>query len=98
MLRRKRSADHPTIKPVALVEAHLRNSSRRGALGYDPFAGSGTTLLAAERLGRRCAALEIDPAYVDVAIRRWQAYTSRPATRAADGCSFDEAEWASHGG
>ena len=60
------------MKPVALVEAQLRNSTARGALGYDPFCGSGTTIIAAERLGRRCAAVELDPQYVDVAVRRWQ--------------------------
>jgi DNA modification methylase len=52
--RPQASPEHPTAKPVALVEAQLRNSSLRGALGYDPFLGSGSTLLAAERLGRRC--------------------------------------------
>lgn len=75
------SPDHPTCKPVALVEQHIRNSSRRGAIVLDPFVGSGTTLIAAERLGRRCRAVEIDPRYVDVAVERWQQATGGKAVR-----------------
>ena len=95
--RPKRSLDHPTGKPVALVEAQLRNSSWRGSLGYDPFAGSGTTLIAAERLGRRCAALEIEPRYVDVIVRRWQALTGEAATLSGNGRSFRAIEEARDG-
>lgn len=72
--RPTRSTDHPTTKPVALVEAMLRNSSRRGELVLDPFAGSGTTLIACERLGRRCVAVELDPAYCDVIRRRYREF------------------------
>jgi site-specific DNA-methyltransferase (adenine-specific) len=68
--RPKVSELHPTIKPTELVAQCLRNSSRPGGLGYDPFCGSGTTLVAAEQTGRICLALEIDPKYVAVALER----------------------------
>lgn len=76
----KASEQHPTMKPVALVEQMIRNSCPQGGLVYDPFCGSGTTLIAAERSGRRCYALEIDPAYVDVIISRWEKLTGQKAT------------------
>ncbi len=69
------SRAHPTAKPVALLEALLRNSSRRGDLVLDPFAGSGATLIACERLGRRCASVELDPRYADVIRRRYEEFT-----------------------
>ena len=72
--RPTRSTEHPTIKPVALVEAMLRNSSRRGDAVLDPFAGSGSTLIACERLGRRCFAVELDPRYCDVIRQRYEAF------------------------
>jgi DNA modification methylase len=81
---------HPTVKPVALVADALRDCSRRGDIVLDPFMGSGTTILAAERVGRRAFGLEIDPLYVDAAIRRWQAYTKRDATLSSTGQTFDE--------
>jgi DNA modification methylase len=68
------NAVHPTMKPVALIEAMLKNSSRRGDIVLDPFAGSGSTLITCERLGRRCLAVELDPAYCDVIRRRYQEY------------------------
>jgi DNA modification methylase len=71
---------HPTVKPVGLVADAIRDCSRRGDLVLDPFCGSGTILIAAERTGRKARALEIDPAYVDVAIRRWEALTGKSAT------------------
>ena len=73
--------DHPTQKPVGLVEQCLRNSTAPGDLIYEPFCGSGSTLIAAERLGRRCFAIEIDPRYAQVAIERWQAFTGQRAVR-----------------
>lgn len=76
--------DHPTQKPVALFEAPIRNHLAPGELCYDPFAGSGTTLIAAERLGRRCYAMEIDPRYVQLAIERWAAFTGGTALRVDD--------------
>ena len=72
-------AMHPTVKPVGLVTDAIRDCSRRGGLVLDPFCGSGTTLIAAERTGRKARALEIDPIYVDVAVRRWQTYSGKPA-------------------
>ncbi len=73
--RPSRSTAHPTMKPVALLETLLRNSTRRGDIVFEPFAGSGSTLIACERLGRRCFAVEIDPAYCDVIRRRYQEHT-----------------------
>tara|TARA_Y100000310_G_scaffold331667_1_gene405667 strand:+ start:333 stop:1568 length:1236 start_codon:yes stop_codon:yes gene_type:complete len=77
--RPKRSQDHPTMKPVGLVERNLLNSSKLGDLILDPFVGSGTTIIAAEKLNRRCYAMEIDPRYCDVTIRRWEAFTGLKA-------------------
>ncbi len=81
---------HPTVKPIALVADAMRDCSRRGDLVLDPFMGSGTTIMAAERVGRRGYGLEIDPLYVDVAVRRWQAFTKRDAVLADTGETFDE--------
>ena len=81
---------HPTVKPVALVADAMRDCSRRGDIVLDPFMGSGTTNLAAERVGRRGYGVEIDPLYVDAAIRRWQAYTRRDAILKDSGETFDE--------
>lgn len=74
--------DHPTAKPVELVTRCLANSSRAGDIVYEPFSGSGTTLMACEQMGRRCYALEVDPRYVDVAVARWEAFTGRTAVLA----------------
>ncbi len=73
--------DHPTQKPVVLSEIPIRNHLRPGEAVYEPFSGSGTTLMAAETLGRLCYAMEIDPKYVQVAIERWQNFTGRTAER-----------------
>jgi DNA modification methylase len=75
---------HPTMKPVELVERAIRNSSRPGDIVLDPFGGSGTTLIAAEKTGRIGWLLELDPKYVDVIVKRWEAFTGRKATRAAE--------------
>ena len=85
-------AMHPTVKPVALVADALKDCSRRGALVLDPFCGSGTSLIAAERTGRKARSLEIDPTYVDVAVRRWQTYTGKAAVLAASGETFETIE------
>ena len=82
---------HPTVKPVALVADAIKDCSRRNDLVLDPFAGSGTMLIAAERTGRRARAIELDPHYVDVAARRWQTYTGKSAVLSATGETFDEA-------
>jgi hypothetical protein len=84
-------AMHPTVKPVALVADAIKDCSRRNDLVLDPFAGSGTVLIAAERTGRRARAIEIDPHYVDVAVKRWQAYTGKAAVLSATGETFEEA-------
>ena len=73
--RREDLALHPTVKPTALVADALQDVTRRGELVLDIFLGSGTTLIAAERTGRRFRGLDIDPAYVDVALARWSAMT-----------------------
>ena len=79
---------HPTMKPVALVERALRNSSRPGNVVLDPFGGSGTTLIAAEKAGRIARLIELDPKYVDVIVRRWEDFTGKKATREADGAAI----------
>ena len=81
---------HPTMKPVALVERAIRNSSRKGDLVFDPFGGSGTTLIAAEKTGRHASLIELDPKYVDVIVRRWQEFTGEAAVLEASGQSFDD--------
>jgi DNA modification methylase len=85
-------AMHPTVKPVALVADAIKDCSRRGGLVLDPFCGSGTILIAAERTGRKARALEIDPQYVDVALRRWQKYTGKAATLAGTDETFEDIE------
>lgn len=83
-------AMHPTVKPVALVADAILDCSNRGDIVLDAFLGSGSTLIACERTGRRCHGIEIDPLYVDTAIRRWQKYTGASAVRTADGRTFDD--------
>ncbi len=83
-------AAHPTVKPVALVADAMRDCSRRGDIVLDPFMGSGTTILAAERVGRHGYGIELDPLYVDAAVRRWQSYTKRDAILAGTSTTFDE--------
>jgi DNA modification methylase len=83
---------HPTVKPVRLVADAVLDCSARGDLVLDAFLGSGTTVIAAERTGRRCCGMEIDPLYVDTIVRRWQAYTGEQARHAATDRSFDEVE------
>lgn len=80
---------HPTMKPVALVQRNLEASSREEALVFDPFGGSGTTLITAEKTNRRAFVLELDPKYADVIIRRWQDFTGRQAKH-ANGATFDD--------
>jgi len=83
---------HPTAKPVQLVMDALLDCSQRGEIVLDSFLGSGTTLLAAERTGRICRGIELDPLYVDTAIRRWQNLTGRDAVRTSDGKIFRQIE------
>jgi DNA modification methylase len=81
---------HPTVKPVAMVADAMLDCTARGDIVLDAFLGSGTTMIAAERTGRRCCGLELDPVYVDTVIRRWQALTGKRATDVARGRSFDD--------
>jgi DNA modification methylase len=85
-------ATHPTIKPVALLADAIMDCTTRGDVIVDGFLGSGSTVIAAERTGRRCYGIEIDPLYADVAVRRWQNYTRDRARHAATGRFFDEME------
>ncbi len=85
-----RHGDHPTVKPIALIADAILDASERGDIVLDTFAGSGSTILAAERTGRTCHAVEMEPKYVDCAIRRWQQETGRDAHLDANGLSFDE--------
>jgi DNA modification methylase len=81
---------HPTMKPVELVERALRNSSKTKDIVLDPFGGSGSTLIACEKTGRRARLIELDPKYVDVIVRRWQDWTGKQAVRASDGVAFED--------
>jgi DNA modification methylase len=83
-------AFHPTVKPIALVADAILDCSARGEVVLDPFLGSGTTLLAAERTGRCCCGIEIDPIYIDVVIRRWRDFSGEDAHHATTGKTFTE--------
>ncbi|HGG60425.1 MAG TPA: site-specific DNA-methyltransferase, partial [Gammaproteobacteria bacterium] len=79
---------HPTMKPVELVERAVRNSSKSRDIVLDPFGGSGSTLIACEKSGRRARLIELDPRYVDVIVRRWQEYTGNEAMLEGSGQRF----------
>jgi DNA modification methylase len=81
---------HPTVKPVALVADAIKDCTARGDIVLDTFCGSGTTILAAERVGRRAFTIEIEPRFVDFTIKRWQAFSRKDAIHAGSGLSFDE--------
>lgn len=81
---------HATPKPVEMMERVMRSSLPRGGLCLEPFCGSGSTLMGAERTGRRCYTMELTPAYVDVTVRRWQDYTGKKAVHAETGRLFDD--------
>jgi DNA modification methylase len=92
-LKRDRMAElamHPTVKPVALVSDAIKDVSRRGDVVLDPFGGSGSTLIAAERTGRHARLIEIDPVYCDVIVRRWAALTGGEALLAGSERRFGE--------
>ena len=78
-----RSEEHPTMKPISLLSRLINNSSRKGEIVFDPFGGSGSTLIACEQLGRKCRMMEIDPRYCQVIIERWQKLTGLKAERIA---------------
>ena len=84
-------ASHPTPKPRELVADAILDCTKRRAIVLDPFLGSGTTLVAAEKTGRRCVGFDLDPLYVDFAIRRWQVMSERKAVHAVTGLAFDAA-------
>jgi DNA modification methylase len=81
---------HPTMKPVALVERAIRNSSKSRDVVLDPFGGSGSTLIACEKTGRHSRLIELDPKYVDTIILRWQEFSGRAAVLDGDGRSYEE--------
>lgn len=80
---------HPTVKPVALVAEAIKDCSKRGEILLDPFGGSGTTLVAAEKTGRRASLVEFDPAYCDQIVRRFERVTGKQAKLATTGQSFE---------
>jgi len=82
--------DHPTVKPIAMIEDAIRDVTRHGDIVLDPFGGSGTTLIAAERCHRTARLIELDPGYVDVAIRRWQELTGEDAIELSSGETWNE--------
>jgi DNA modification methylase len=84
------TGEHPTTKPTRLFEIPMEQHTRPGDIVLEPFSGSGSQLIAAERLHRRCRAMEVSPAFVDVAIRRWQGATGKSAILHGDGRTFDE--------
>ena len=88
--RPKRSDEHPTMKPTLLIERQLSASARPGDVVIDCCAGSGSTLIAADRLGMVARVVELEPKFVDVIVRRWQDFTGLKATREADGALFDD--------
>jgi len=84
-----RGLDHPTVKPIAMVADAILDVTERDSIVLDPFCGSGTTILAAERIGRRRYGLELDPAYVNTAVKRWQKMTKKAAVHLS-GKTFDD--------
>jgi DNA modification methylase len=81
---------HPTMKPVELIEHAILNSSQPRQIVLDLFGGSGSTLIACEKTGRRARLMELDPRYADVIVARWQLYTGQQATLEGDGRTFEE--------
>jgi DNA modification methylase len=95
-------AMHPTVKPVAMLADAIRDVTKRSAIVLDPFAGSGSTLIAAEKTGRQARCIEFEPKYCDVIVRRWQAYTGKAADFEGIGLTFEDLEaardtWAASG-
>ncbi|WP_202968007.1 DNA methyltransferase [Methylocystis sp. SB2] len=88
--RQQQLADHPTVKNCAMIADAIRDVSDRNDLVIDPFSGSGTTIIAAAKIGRRACAIELEPKYVDVAIRRWEEWSGERARHADSGLSFAE--------
>jgi DNA modification methylase len=87
---RKSETGHGTQKPVECMKRPIENNSSPGQAVYEPFCGSGTTIIAAEITGRCCHAIELNPTYVDVAVERWQAFTGEDAVLEEDGRTFNQ--------
>ena len=85
-----RNTEHPTMKPVGLVMQYLKNSSRRGDLVLDPFGGSGSTMIAAQKIGRVARLMELDPRFADVIVKRWQDFTGGQAVLEGTSDRFDD--------
>ena len=83
---------HLTVKPVALVADAIKDVSKRKGIVLDPFCGSGTTIIAAEKTGRRARVIELAPKYVDVSVRRWERYTGKTAVLEATGQTLEDVE------
>jgi DNA modification methylase len=88
----KSETGHSTQKPVECMKRPIENNSSPGQAVYEPFSGSGTTIIAAEMTGRMCHAIELSPQYVDVAVKRWQSFTGKTATLEETGQTFTEVE------
>lgn len=88
---------HATQKPVEIMRRPILNHTRKGEACYDPFMGSGTTLIAAESSGRVCRGMEIDPHYVDVSVQRWEKFSGKPAVLDGDGRTFEQVARARRG-
>lgn len=91
-------AAHPTVKPIMLVADAIKDCTRRNDIVIDPFMGSGTTILVAERVGRRAYGIEIDPFYVDTAVRRWIAAYQSDIIPEGSGLTFDDVAASRAGG
>lgn len=88
-VKRQKNTVHPTMKPIELIEMALRDHQGKSIV-YDGFGGSGSTLIACEKIGRKARLMELDPKYVDVIVNRWQDYTGRKAIHAETGKTFSE--------
>jgi len=88
--QQKSETGHSTQKPVECMRRPIENNSSPGQAVYEPFCGSGTTIIAAAMTGRACHAIELSPAYVDVGVKRWQDFTGEAATLEGDGRTFDQ--------
>ncbi len=87
---KKNETGHGTQKPVECMKRPIENNSSPGQAVYEPFSGSGTTIIAGEMTGRAVHAIELNPAYIDVAVKRWQDFTGKAATLEGDGRTFDD--------
>jgi len=87
---KKSETGHGTQKPIECMKRPIENNSSPGQAVYEPFSGSGTTIIACEMTGRSCHAIELNPSYVDVAVTRWEAFTGQKAVHAELGKTFEE--------